>query len=165
MTESEYSPEGYVSPTQTPQLQYSSPQLQIRETRAYPSNPPVTQSETQSTQAYLIPHSPQYLQEQQHSDQGLSPDAYQTNHPSEWLHWPTNPSQPDQGYAQYPAEMHDDSYAGDASHNSSPTHGSEAQRAPVAPVGASQGRGYTDATRNSGSGRHSHRGAGSSRRS
>ncbi|KAF5870358.1 uncharacterized protein Bfra_009742 [Botrytis fragariae] len=160
-----YAPEGYVPPTQTPQLQYSNPQFQIQETQAYSSEPPGTQSETQSTQAYFIPHSPQYLQEQQHSDQALSPNAYQTNHPSAWLHSRTNPSQPDQGYTQHPTEMQDDSYTGDESHNSSPAHGSGAQRAPVATVGASQGRGYTNATLNSGSSHRGSRRAGSSRRS
>lgn len=154
-----YRPGEYVHP-----IQYSNSRLQVRETRAYPSNPPVTQSETQSTQAFLIRQSPQDAQEQEHSDQGLSPNAYQNMYPSAWLHSPTHSSQPDQGYAQHPTEMHGESYTDDASHNSSPGYDSEAQRAPAATVGASQGRGYTDAARNSGSHRHRHRGDGSSRR-
>ncbi|TEY62558.1 hypothetical protein BOTCAL_0160g00030 [Botryotinia calthae] len=123
------------------------------------SNPPVTQSETQSAQAYLIRHSPQYPQ-QQFSDQVLSPNAYQTNYPSTWL----DSSHQDQGYAQYPTEMHDNSYTGDASHNSSPAHGLEAQRAAETTVSASQERGYTSNTHHSGSSRHGYRRAGGSRR-
>ncbi|KAF7907951.1 hypothetical protein BELL_0905g00040 [Botrytis elliptica] len=177
-----YRPEGYVTPTQISQLQYSNPQLQIQQTRAYSSNSPVTQSETQSAQAYFISHSPQTPQEEEHSDQGLSPNAFQTTHPSEWLHsdqrlspnayqinypstWlnsPNHPSQPDQGYAQHPTEVHDDPYTDDASHNSSPAYDSEAQRAPAANFGASQGREYTTTTRNSDSGRRGHRRTGSS---
>ncbi|TGO36949.1 hypothetical protein BHYA_0110g00140 [Botrytis hyacinthi] len=149
----------YVPPTQHP-----NPQLQIREIRAYSSNPPVTQSETQSTQAFLIRQSPQYAQEHEHSDRRLSPNAYQNMYPSTWLHSQTHHSQPDQGYAQHPTEMHDESYTGDASHNSSPAYDSEAQRAPAATVGASQGREYTSTTRNSGSGHRHRRGGGSSRR-
>ncbi|TGO56607.1 hypothetical protein BOTNAR_0219g00150 [Botryotinia narcissicola] len=154
-----YRPGEYV-----PLTQNSNPQLQIRETQAYLSNPPVTQSEAQSTQAFLIRHSPQNAQEQEHSDQGLSPNAYQNMYPSTWLHSSTHHSQPDQGYAQYPTEMHDESYTGYASHNSSPAYDLEAQHAPAATVGASQGRGYTNETRNSGSGHHHHRGGGNSRR-
>ena len=160
-----YAPEGYVP------LQDPNPQLQTQETRAY-----------------FIPHSPQYPQEQQFSDQGLSPNAYQTNYPSTWLDSTTGPSQQDQvlspnayqtdhpsiwldssqqdqGYTQYPTEMHDNSYAGDASHNSSPAHGSEARHAPETTISASQGRGHTSTTRHSGSSRRGYRRAGGSRRS
>ncbi|KAF7890932.1 uncharacterized protein EAF01_010741 [Botrytis porri] len=150
-----YRPGEYVPP----------PGLQIRETRNNPSNPPVTQSETESSQAYVIRNSPQYLQEQQHSDQGLSPNAYQINHPSEWLQSTSHHSQPDQRYAQYPTETHDDSYTSDVSHNSSPAYNAEAQRAPEATVDASQGRGHTSTTRNDDSRSHSSRREGSSRRS
>ncbi|KAF7950433.1 hypothetical protein EAE96_007718 [Botrytis aclada] len=160
MPDSIHAPGGYIPPTQISQRQYSNPRLQIRETRAYSSNPPVSQSETQSAPAYLIPHSPQYLQEQQHSNQRLSPNAYQTNHPSAWLHSSTHPSQPDQRYAQYPTEIHDNSYTSDASHHSSPAYDSEAQRAPAASVSASQGRGHTTTTRDSSRGRHRRRGTG-----
>ncbi|KAF7891685.1 hypothetical protein EAF00_007987 [Botryotinia globosa] len=154
-----YRPGEYVPPTQ-----HSNPRLQIRETGAYSSNPAVTQSETQSTQAFLIRHSPQNAQEQENSDQGLSPNAYQNMYPSTWLHSSPHHSQPDQGYAQHPTEMHDESYTGYASHNSSPAYDLEAQSAPAATVGASQGRGYTNETRNSGSGHHHRSGDGSSRR-